>query len=357
MAGAIARTALLFRRLLSGRPVTYARLMEETGINRRTALRWIDEARQEFPEELKERVLDNGEKEFWLDAQQFWMRGFQHQPPNSEEVAALDVALRVLRSEKIEAERAHLTALRSKLHQALEKLEVAPKTENDAEAISESLGVAVRPGPRIKVPEKVTDALREALLQQRKVAFRYENKHGQRSEKRVAPAGVLYGGAARLVGIEEGRSTLVQYRLDRVSDVEILDEPHDLAEDTLRNYVETLFGSFGEAPVQVKWRFHPSAPEPEKWEFHKTQTIETDAEGWTVVRFRAGGLDDMARHIIGWWDWIEIVAPRSLREAVLRMKLSGLAPLLEEFADKRTATRIRNLASELGANRVRDEES
>ena len=104
--------------------------------------------------------------------------------------------------------------------------------------------------------------------------------------------------------------------------------------------------------MNVRWRFHPDAPQPEKWTFHPTQKVEKKRDGSVIVSFRAGGLDDMARHVIGWWDWIQVDKPAQLRKAILKMRLAGLAPLLYEFADQRTATRIWNLAEELGANKV-----
>ena len=68
MASSIARTATLFQKLLSGRHVTYRSLEQQEDINRRTALRWIKEAKHVFGDALKEDRLDSGEKSFWLDS-------------------------------------------------------------------------------------------------------------------------------------------------------------------------------------------------------------------------------------------------------------------------------------------------
>jgi len=352
VASSIARTATLFRKLLSGRHVTYRDLEAQENINRRTALRWIAEARRVFGDALKEERLDSGEKQFWLESDQArWIGAFKHRPPTPEEMAALDKALKLLRKDGLAHEENQLTSLRGKLHGGLEKLEQAAKTETDTEAIADAWGIVFRPGPHVPVNEDVTAPLREAILKQRKVAFRYGATKGQEKDKVAAPAGLLHGGAPRLVAKERGRD-LAQYRLDRMSDVRVLEDGHGLREDALRAYLRTLFGSFGEEPINVRWRFHPKAPEPEKWTFHPTQKVEKDADGFVTVSFRAGGLDDMARHVIGWWDWIQVEKPKALRKAVLRMRLAGLAQLLYEFADQRTATRIWNLAEELGANKV-----
>ena len=353
MASSIARTATLFRKLLSGRRITYRELEDEENINRRTALRWIAEGRRVFGEALRDGTRGSGEKEFWLDATgNKWIHGFKTQQPSPDEMAALDEVLRLLHAQNMQDQHARLTGLRSKLHGALEALREAPRADTDIQAITDAFGIASRPGPHVPVGRNVTAPLREAILRQHRVAFRYRARTGRETEKTAAPAGLLYGGAPRLVALEDGKEGLAQYRLDRMSEVTVLDEPHDLPEDALQGYLRTLFGSFGEKPVNVRWRFHPDAPEPEKWVFHPTQKVQKKPDGSVVVTFTAGGLDDMARHVIGWWDWIQVEKPKTLRTAILKMRLAGLAPLLYEFADQRTATRIWNLAEELGANQV-----
>ena len=356
MASSIERSATLFRRLLSGSRTTYRDLERTEDINRRTALRWIAEARRTFGDALKEGRLDSGEKCFWLDSTEYkWIRGFKTQQPTVEEMAALDAALQALERENMSDEVARLTDLRSKIHGAMQELQLATAADTDIQAITDGFGIASRPGPHMPVKEKVTTPLREAILKQHKVAFSYRavtgHKSGEETEKVVAPAGLLYGGAPRLVGEEDGRS-LAQYRLDRMGDVRVLDEPHSLGEDALKTYIRTLFGSFGEQPVNVRWRFHPAAPEVDKWVFHPSQKVEKTPDGEVIVSFRAGGMDDMARHVIGWLDWIQVEKPKALRKAILKMRLAGLAPLLYEFADQRTATRVWNLAEKLRANRV-----
>ncbi len=353
MASSIARTATLFRKLLSGRRITYRDLEEQENINRRTALRWIKEAKRIFGAALQEERQATGEKQFWLDSEAArWIGGFRHRLPTPEEMAALDKAVQVLRREGLAHEVEELTALRSKVHGVVEKAEQAMKTDTDTEAILDSWGIVSRPGPHRRPSENVAAPLRDAILKQRRITFTYRTRSGGETAKTAAPAGLLHGGNPRLIALEEGKEQLAQYRLDRMSEVTVLEEPHALPEDALKDYLNTLFGSFGEEPVNVQWRFHPDAPEPETWTFHPTQKVEKDADGVVTVTFRAGGLDDMARHVIGWWDWIQVDKPKALRKAILRMRLAGLAQLLYEFADQRTATRIWNLTEQLGANKV-----
>ena len=228
MASSIARTATLFRKLLSGRRITYRELEDEENINRRTALRWIAEGRRVFGEALRDGTRASGEKEFWLDATgNKWIHGFKTQQPSPDEMAALDEVLRLLHAQNMQDQHARLTGLRSKLHGALEALREAPRADTDIQAITDAFGIASRPGPHVPVGRNVTAPLREAILRQHRVAFRYRARTGRETEKTAAPAGLLYGGAPRLVALEDGKEGLAQYRLDRMSEVTVLDEPHD----------------------------------------------------------------------------------------------------------------------------------
>ena len=354
MASSIARTAKLFQKLLSGRYITYHDLQVEENINKRTALRRIAEAREVFGPALADDYGDNGRKRFWLKTDvSGWLGHFKNLSITPEEMATMDKAAQLLRREGLSHEGHLVESLRAKLHGVLEKKKEALKTDTDTQAITDAWGIATRPGPYLPVKEEITERLRKALLWQRRVQFRYRTERGRESVRQVSPAGLLYGGAPRLVAQEEGRP-LAQYRLDRMSEVEMLEGQNPLSEDALHEYIQNLFGSFGESPVDVRWRFHPSAPSPEKWRFHPTQKVRREEDGSVIVSFRAGGLDDMARHVIGWWDWIEVEKPKSLRRKILQMRLAGLAPLLDEFADRRTASRIRNLAEDFGAGKADD---
>ena len=193
MASSIARTATLFRKLLGGRRITYRDIEREENVNRRTALRWIAEARRVFADGLREGTRNSGEKEFWLDATgNNWFRGFKYQPPTAAEMAALDAGVQALARERAPHERDRLIALRSKLHGALEAFARACRTDTDVQAITDAFGTASRPGPHVPVDEEVTAPLREALLKQRKVAFRYHDKEAQETRRRVRPLGLAF---------------------------------------------------------------------------------------------------------------------------------------------------------------------
>ena len=359
------RASQLFHDFLSGHQVTYAFLIRKYGITRRTAHRWIRELRRALP--LEERRNHEGRIVFRVDRNAAWFRSLVRLPLQDRDFTAIHKAMELLEAHHFEQEVGRLGRLRNTMDEALRESQAIEERKRrrklpglsesvviNAENMARTLGVAARPAPRVRVDPETDDSLRVALLKERGLRFDYTNAAGQRRTRRVSPVGILFGVRPCLVGRVEGYQNPVQFRLDRMENVRVLDDYRPVDGEAFDEYVRQLFGGFREEPIEVEWRFHPSAPEVDKWVFHPSQELVREEDGSVVVRFTAGGKDDMARHVIGWWDWIEVVKPDALRERVLQMKLAGLAPLLRQFAadDPDLADRVAALAEARGANKV-----
>jgi predicted DNA-binding transcriptional regulator YafY len=84
---------------------------------------------------------------------------------------------------------------------------------------------------------------------------------------------------------------------------------------SLRDFLSQSFGVFEEQPVDVVWRFSPmAAPLARTFVFHHSQSIRDEADGSLLVRFRAGGMLEMAWHLMSWGDQVEVVEPKALRD-------------------------------------------
>ena len=80
-------------------------------------------------------------------------------------------------------------------------------------------------------------------------------------------------------------------------------------------FVAPSFGVYEEAPVDVVWRFSAeAAPIARQFQFHPSQTIEACADGTLVVHFHAGGLLEMAWHLMTWGQHVEVLEPAALRD-------------------------------------------
>jgi predicted DNA-binding transcriptional regulator YafY len=184
----------------------------------------------------------------------------------------------------------------------------------------EAEGFASRPGPRPVIAPQISAAIRQALLTGHRLVFSY------RAEGAVAPAwrevvpyGLLHGHRAYLVAAFPWAEEPVNYRLDRMSDVRVSDStgirPHDFNLDA---YAVRSFGVFQEEPHDVVLRFSPEvADEVATFQFHPTQTLMREPDGSVIVRFRAGGLREMAWHLFTWGEAVRIESPEVLKQTML----------------------------------------
>ena len=101
------------------------------------------------------------------------------------------------------------------------------------------------------------------------------------------------------------------FRLDAIHGLEVLDESGAPPPDfDLRAYAERSFGVFQEEPLELVFRFAPSAaPDARAFLFHPTQTLSDEPDGSLTVRFRAGGMLEIAHHLMTWGPSVTIVAP------------------------------------------------
>ncbi len=106
------------------------------------------------------------------------------------------------------------------------------------------------------------------------------------------------------------------FRLDAIHGLEVLDESGAPPPDfDLRAYAERSFGVFQEEPLELVFRFAPSAaPDARAFLFYPTQTLSDQPDGSLTVRFRAGGMLEIAHHLMTWGPSVTIVAPKALKD-------------------------------------------
>ena len=70
------------------------------------------------------------------------------------------------------------------------------------------------------------------------------------------------------------------------------------------------------------------ADEARAWRWHPTQTIEDQADGSVLVRFRASGMRELAWHLFTWGEQVTIVRPERLK-SVMAGELAAAGRALE----------------------------
>lgn len=295
---------------------TVVEIAAELSCSRRTVERLLAAIGQAVGGALEAR--NDGERKRWR------MKGHRVAslvPLTPSELHEVASAARRLQEEGL-MERAAL--LRSAAHkmQALADDRTRRRAEPDLEALLAGEGLAARPGPRVSVPDGVIETLRHALLAQRVVRLRYRDARGRGArEHRVEPCGLLYGQKPYLLAAKTGKADAAVWRLDRILSAEMTETPFVPPEGfDLASLTRDSFGIWREPPHDVALRFAPeAAADAAGWRFHASQVAEPQADGSLLVRFRAGGIEEMANHLATWGDSVEVLAPEALRERLARM--------------------------------------
>jgi len=58
--------------------------------------------------------------------------------------------------------------------------------------------------------------------------------------------------------------------------------------------------------------------------------MEEEPDGALTVRFRAGGIEEMAVHLVSWGEMVEVLAPKALR-----LRMADLGRMLAAHHGKR----------------------
>lgn len=304
-----AKVLELARRLAAtAEGLTLDEMASAMGVGRRTAERMRDAVRELFPE-LTE-IEDPPTRRFRIPGG----LGSLFQTPTAEELAALHAAVEVLKRSGSGLRAQQLATLELKILSAMRepaRRRMAP----DLEAVLQAEAIAVFPGPRPFEDEAVLGVVREAVKGLQRVSFAYSGGATPGRRREVSPLGLLFGRSNYLVASEGEAGEARTWRLDRISDIELVDKPASPPPDfSLQSFVDRSFGIYQDEVEEVRLRIRPhGAEEALGWRFHSTQTAEPQADGSVLVSFRASGMLELAWHLFTWADKVEILAPPRLR--------------------------------------------
>jgi predicted DNA-binding transcriptional regulator YafY len=290
--------------------LSFADIQREFEVGRRTAERMRDAIERVFPQ--LERV-DTGERVARFRLPAATLGGFV--APSVAELAELETTAAALRAQGLEARAALVEAAGNKLR-AMIKPEHLRRLEPDLESLTESEGIAMRPGPRPRLTDALLSSLREAIIGCLPIETTYRSANAaQPVAMTLHPYGMIYGSRPLLVAARPDRPEPRQYRLDRMGEVRLASVAFARPPGfDLAAFAAQAFGTWQEPPFDVALRFTPQvADEAARWQFHPTQQLSREEDGSLVVRFTAGGLSEMAWHLFTWGTNVAVVAPDALR--------------------------------------------
>ena len=310
------------------------------GAGRRTAERMRDAIQEVFGQlEFRD---DGRKKRFYIAA-----RGLDRfvRTPTIDELTELENAARALEAGQAPDRAAHLHSLRDKIGASLRDEDRRVLSLNVEDQIRAE-AFACQVGPRPMSAPSVLSSLRQALLDQRVIRFNYGGDDGEPPRwRKVVPYGLLFGPRYYLVASVKSRPGPVLFRLDMIHDVKVTEELGSPPEAfNLKTYAERSFGVFQEEPEDVVLRFAPSAARDARaYLFHPTQSLVDEPDGSLTVRFHAGGLKQIAHHLMTWGPTVTILAPPRLQE-IMREQVEALhahhvAPQPSVGSKRRPSTR------------------
>jgi predicted DNA-binding transcriptional regulator YafY len=296
--------------------LTLTDIEQRFGVSRRTAIRMRDAVVAAFPG--ADEVPSNDRSKRWR------LDGPGARPiaqTSADDLATLENAATLLERANLPDQADALRGVGSRLKASM-AAEQMRRIEPDLAALAEAEGIALRAGPRPAIPASLFATLRTAVKSCRKLGFHYAGRISGRTEERVVrPLGFLYGHRHYLVAANDGEglagadSGLRFFSLPQISKPRLLEQgfDRDPAFD-LRQMVEGSFGVFAEEAHAVAWKFSAeAAPVARQFEFHPTQKLEPQPDGGLIVRFHAGGLLEMAWHLMTWGRHVEVLEPAALK--------------------------------------------
>ncbi len=285
--------------------VSLNEIAQRFNVSRRTAERMRDMILAKFPQ--TEEIFGENNCKRWFIPQGTLKDFIQF---SGEELAALETARKLLAKNNLTDKAQQLERIGEKIKAVMNK-DVYRRIEPDAEALLEAEGFALRPGPKLQINETFLPKLREAILACKKVILTYRTPGGKLSPQTVSPYGFLYGNKHYLVAFSDYSKDYRYYPLHRLTEVTVSNDYFNRDEKfSLADFTADSFGVYREEPFETEWLFAPEAAEDAAlYCFHPSQQNIINADGSLTVRFKAGGLLEMAWHLYTWGNKVKVIKP------------------------------------------------
>lgn len=186
--------------------------------------------------------------------------------------------------------------------------------DTDVSAIMESEGFAVRQYSGVNIKPNVLEQLRNSMLAFKKIQFDYPIKNETKTIT-LNPYGLIIADKYYLVGFNEYVNSLRQYRVDKITNLAILDEYFEKDENfSLPEFCNNSFSVYQEEPLNITLEFDKSvADDVLNYNFHPTQKMKTLESGNVQVKFTSGGTYAICQELFKWGCSVQIKKPTQLK--------------------------------------------
>lgn len=187
--------------------------------------------------------------------------------------------------------------------------------DTDVSAIMESEGFAVRQYSGVNIKPDMLEQLRTSMLAFKKIQFDYPIKEELKTIT-LNPYGLIIADKYYLVGFNEYVNSLRQYRVDKITNLAILDEYFEKDENfSLSEFCNNSFSVYQEEPLNITLEFDKSvADDVLNYHFHPTQKMKTLESGNVQVKFTSGGTYAICQELFKWGCSVQIKKPTQLKD-------------------------------------------
>ena len=187
--------------------------------------------------------------------------------------------------------------------------------DTDVSAIMESEGFAVRQYSGVNIKPDMLEQLRTSMLAFKKIQFDYPIKEELKTIT-LNPYGLIIADKYYLVGFNEYVNSLRQYRVDKITNLAILDEYFEKDENfSLSEFCNNSFSVYQEEPLNITLEFDKSvADDVLNYHFHPTQKMKTLESGNVQVKFTSGGTYAICQELFKWCCSVQIKKPTQLKD-------------------------------------------
>ena len=187
--------------------------------------------------------------------------------------------------------------------------------DTDVSAIMESEGFAVRQYSGVNIKPDMLEQLRNSMLAFKKIQFDYPIKEELKTIT-LNPYGLIIADKYYLVGFNEYVNSLRQYRVDKITNLTILDEYFEKDEKfSLSEFCNNSFSVYQEEPLNITLEFDKSvADDVLNYHFHPTQKMKTLDSGNVQVKFTSGGTYAICQELFKWGCSVQIKKPTQLKD-------------------------------------------
>lgn len=167
----------------------------------------------------------------------------------------------------------------------------------------------------MKVDSIVLEKIRNANIAFRKIKFNYF-LNNKTVEITLNPYGIIISDKYYLVGFNEYVNDFRLYKIDKITNLEILDEYFDKDENfSLQKYSENSFGIYQETPLDIVLEFNAEVKDDVlNYHFHPTQKIKELPNGNIQVKFTSGGTHAICQELFKWGTDVKIKKPVEFME-------------------------------------------